>query len=142
MRRIKRMKTSQGSSYQNDNDDTDEYSNCSDEDALEDDPILELQHDHRKPDAGLVPILRHVLEIQYTKDERHNNDQFKNVQATLSILSNPNTIDLGDFRFAEHRGSAVAMAYHPQIHGFLLFHHSLLTGIQMIWRLQAQLTCC
>jgi E3 ubiquitin-protein ligase SHPRH len=119
-RRAKRTKTSQGSLTEDD-DDSDDLSNYGDE---EDYPLLEIHHNHRKPDAGLVPILRHVLEIHYTKNEEtaiHTSKKWeeedKEIQAILSTLSDPslspNTIELGDIRFAEYRGSAVAMAYHP-----------------------------
>jgi E3 ubiquitin-protein ligase SHPRH len=118
-RRTKRTKTSRGSSTNND-DDNDESGDSSDE---EDYPVLELQHDHRRPDTGLVPILRHVLDIQYTKNEgsaiydKKWDDETKQFQAIVSTLSDPslslNTIELGDIRFAEHRGSAVAMAHNP-----------------------------
>ena len=122
-RRIKRAKTSRGSSTGND-DDNDESDNCSDDCSDEEDyPVLELQHNYRQPDTGLVPILRHVLDIQYTKNEgsatynKKWDDENKEFQAILSTLSDPssslNTIELGDIRFAEHRGSAVAMAYDP-----------------------------
>ena len=120
-RRTKRTKTSRGSSTDND-DDSDEGSH-SDEDAPEDYPVLEVQHNHRKPDAGLVPILRHVLEIQYTKKEGSTmqnkkwDEEDKEFQAILSTLSDgssyPNTIDFGDIQFAEHRGSAVAVSHNP-----------------------------
>jgi E3 ubiquitin-protein ligase SHPRH len=115
-RRTKRAKTSRGSS----SDDDDESSNCSD---VEDYPVLELHNDYRKPDSELIPILRHVLEVQYTKGEGptvHNNrwdDEYKEFQAILSALndlsSSPNTIDLGDISFAEYRGSTVAVPYNP-----------------------------
>ena len=118
-RRNKRTKTSQGSSTGN-VDDNDESDNCSDE---EDYPVLELQHNHRRHDTVLVPILRHVLDIQYTKNEESAmydkgwDDEIKKFQVILSTLSGPsssfNTIELGDIRFAEYRGSAVAMAYNP-----------------------------
>ena len=118
-RRTKRTKTSRGSSTDNDgdNDESDDFSDG------EDCPVLELQHNHRKPDTGLVPILRHVLDIQYTKNEgsaiynKKWDDEYKKFQAILSTLSDPssslNTIELGDIRFAEYQGSAVAMAYNP-----------------------------
>lgn len=121
-RRTKRTKTSRGSSTGND-DNSDESDDCSDDCSDEDYPVLELQHNHRKPDTGLVPILRHVLDIQYTKNEgsatynKKWDDDNKEFQAILSTLSDPssslNTVDLGDIRFAEFRGSAVAMAYNP-----------------------------
>lgn len=122
MRRIKRT-TFRGSSNDSDddNDETDDRTDdCTEE---EDYPALELQHNHSQPDAGLVPILRHVLDIQYTKNEgsaiynKKWDDENKKFQAILSTLSDPsssfNTIELGDIRFAEYRGSAVAMAYSP-----------------------------
>ena len=84
---------------------------------------MELQHNHRRHDTGLVPILRHVLDIQYTKNEgsaiynKKWDDEIKKLQAILSTLSNPssslNTIELGDIGFAEYRGSVMAMAYNP-----------------------------
>jgi E3 ubiquitin-protein ligase SHPRH len=119
MRRTKRTKTSRGSSTGVDGD-NDESDDSSDE---EDYPVLELQHNHRQPDNELVPILRHVLDIHYTKNEgsaaynKKWDDENKEFQAILSALSDPslslNTIELGDIRFAEYRGSAVAMAYNP-----------------------------
>ena len=125
-RRTKRTKTSRGSSIGNDdeNDENDDCSDdCSGEEDNEDYPALELQHNHRQPDSGLVPILRHVLDIQYTKNEgsaaynKKWDDENQEFQAILSTLSDPslslNTIELGDIRFAEYRGSAVAMAYNP-----------------------------
>ena len=123
-RRTKRTKTSRSSSTGND-DDNDESDDCSDDcsGGDEDYPVLELQHNHRKPDTGLVPILRHVLDIQYTKNEGSGicnkkwDDDNKDFQAILSTLSDPssslNTIELGDIRFAEYRGSSIAMAYNP-----------------------------
>jgi E3 ubiquitin-protein ligase SHPRH len=121
--RTKRTKTLRGSSTGN-NDDNDESDDCSDDCSDEEDyPVLELQHNLRQPDTGLVPILRHVLHIQYTKNEgsaiynKKWNDENNKFQAILSTLSDPslslNTIELGDIRFAEYRGSAVAMAYNP-----------------------------
>ena len=121
-RRTKRTKTSRGSS--NGNDDNDESDDCSDDCSDEEDyPALEIQHNHRQPDTGLVPILRHVLDIQYTKNEgsatynKKWDDENKEFQTILSTLSDPslslNTIELGDIRFAEYQGSAVAMAYNP-----------------------------
>ena len=119
-RRPKRPKTSQGSSVDND-DGSDESSICSDGDTPGDYPVLEVQHYYGNPDAEFVPILRHVLEIQYTMNEAPNNkwdDEDKDLQSILSTLrdpsSYPNTIDLGDIRFAEYRGSAVAVSYNPQ----------------------------
>jgi E3 ubiquitin-protein ligase SHPRH len=119
MRRTKRTKTFRGSSTVSD-DDNDESDDCTEE---EDYPVLELQHNHSQPDTGRIPILRHVLNIQYTKNEgsavcnKKWDDENKKFQAILSTLSDPslslNTIELGDIRFAEYRGSAVAMAYSP-----------------------------
>ena len=121
-RRNKRAKTSRGPSTGND-DNNDESDDCSDEEEVY--RVLEIQHDHRKPDTELVPILRHVLDIQYTKNEGSVNatynkkwdDEVKEFQAILSTLSDPslslNIIELGAIRFAEYRGSAVAMAYNP-----------------------------
>jgi hypothetical protein len=115
---------SQSSSIDDDDDDdsdSDKSSSCSDE---EDYPALEPQHNHRKPDSGLVPILQHCLEIHYSKNEgpgMHNkkwDDEDKKFQALLSTLRDPsssssNTIELGDVRFAEYRGCAKATAYNP-----------------------------
>ena len=118
-RKTKRRKTSRASSTDNDGY-SDESDDCSD---AEDYPVLELQHNHRKPDTGLVPILRHVLDIQYTKNEgsaiynKKWDNEYKKLQATLSTLSDSspslNTIELGDIQFAEYQGSVVAMAYNP-----------------------------
>ena len=125
-RRTKRTRTSEGSIDDIDHSLSDESSNCSDEDEddSEDYFVLGLQHNtYRQPDERLVPILRHVLEIQYIKSEgpaMHSkkwNNEDKEFQAILSTLvnfsSSSNTIDLGDIRFAEHRGSAVAVPYNP-----------------------------
>ena len=125
-RKSKRTKTLRGTSTGN-VDDNDESDDSSDDSSDEDDyPDLEPQHNLRleQSDTGLVPILRHVLDIQYTKSEgsaiynKKWDDKNKKFQAILSsTLSDPssslNTIELGDIRFAEYQGSAVAMAYNP-----------------------------
>ena len=120
-RRSKRTKMSDGFSTDND-DASDESSNCGDEEDYND---LEPQHNHRKPEAGLVPILRHVLEINYTKNEglaMHDkeDDEDLNFQAILSTLSDPPSyskiIELGDIQFTEYQGSVVAMPYNPHSH--------------------------
>ena len=121
MQRTKRIRTSQGFSTGND-DDTDESSNCSDEDVPEDYRDMK-PYSQRRPEAGLVAILRHCLEIQYVKnegltmDDKKWDNQLKKFQTILSTLNAPsssfNTIDLGDIEFAEYRGSAVAMTHNP-----------------------------
>ena len=122
---VRRTKRTKMSDFSTDNDDD------SDESGDEDYPVLELQDNHRKPDAELVPILRHVLEIHYTKNEspavnnKKYDDEDKEFQAVLSTLrgpsSSPNTIVLGDIRFAEYRGSAIAMTYNPHSQNKWLF---------------------
>ena len=126
-------------------DDSDDLSNFGDG---EDDPPLELQHNHRKPDAALVPILRHVLKNHYTKNEEtaiHTSKKWeeedKEIQAMLSTLSDsyhtptPSslvTFDSLNIEVLQWQWHITLTLKMSQIGDSLSCHHLLFTEIQMV----------
>ncbi|KAF8963293.1 SNF2 family N-terminal domain-containing protein [Flammula alnicola] len=92
-------------------------------------PTVEVASNHINPDSEIVPVLRHVLEIQYVNDEdsrrtgylapaAHTLEKWDTEDGTLRDLllslsesiSSPRMIDLGEVLLGEHEGRVVGLS--------------------------------
>jgi len=122
-RKTKRVKTSDDS---RDNSEEDDSDTSSIESELPDGhptvayPYVHISTNTRKPDTESVPILRHILEIHYShgiapptlaQKWKAQDEELSQILFTLSeSISSPKTIDLGEVHFVQHEGRIVAVS--------------------------------
>lgn len=122
-RKTKRVKTSEDSRDNNVGDD--EFDSSVESEPELCDPALSYPrvrvfNNGGRPDTDSVPVLRHVLEIHYSpgtaspmlaqKWNAQDEELTKILFALSESLSSPQTIELGEVRFAQHEGRIIGVS--------------------------------